>query len=68
MLLKHRTGGAELILNACSSVGREGCHKTPFKDSYLKIDEPMARFAVEKGEKIAVYGTVKTTLSQVRGS
>ena len=29
---------------------------------YFKIDEPMARIAVEKGEKIAVYGTVKTTL------
>ena len=53
----------ELILNACSSVG-EGVDviRPLLKIPYLKIDEPMARFAVEKGEKIAVYGTVKTTL------
>ena len=61
--LEAQDWGAELILNACSSVG-EGVDviRPLLKSPYLKIDEPMARFAVEKGEKIAVYGTVKTTL------
>lgn len=61
--LEAQDWGAELILNACSSVG-EGVDviRPLLKIPYLKNDEPMARFAVEKGEKIAVYGTVKTTL------
>ena len=61
--LEAQDWGAELILNACSSVG-EGVDviRPLLKIPYLKIDEPMARSAVEKGEKIAVYGTVKTTL------
>ena len=61
--LEAQDWGAELILNACSSVG-EGVDviRPLLQIPYLKIDEPMARFAVEKGEKIAVYGTVKTTL------
>ena len=61
--LEAQDWGAELILNACSSVG-EGVDviRPLLKMPYLNIDEPMARFAVEKGEKIAVYGTVKTTL------
>ena len=61
--LEAQDWGAELILNACSSVG-EGVDviRPLLKIPYLEIDEPMARFAVEKGEKIAVYGTVKTTL------
>ena len=55
--------GAKLILNACSSVG-EGVDviRPLLTIPYLKIDEPMARTAVERGDKIAVYGTVKTTL------
>lgn len=55
--------GAELILNACSSVG-EGVDviRPLLKIPYLKIDEPMARIAVEQGNRIAVYGTVRTTL------
>ena len=61
--LEAQDWGAELILNACSSVG-EGVDviRPLLKIPYLKIDEPMARIAVEKGEKIAVYGTVETTL------
>ena len=61
--LEAQDWGAELILNACSSVG-EGVDviRPLLKIPYLNIDEPMARSAVEKGEKIAVYGTVKTTL------
>lgn len=53
----------KLILNACSSVG-EGVDviRPLLTIPYLKIDEPMARTAVERGDKIAVYGTVKTTL------
>ena len=67
--LEAQDWGAELILNACSSVG-EGVDviRPLLKIPYFKIDEPMARIAVEKGEKIAVYGTVKTRWSQVRGS
>lgn len=61
--LEAQDWGAELILNACSSVGEGVDVIGPLlKIPYLKIDEPMARSAVEKGEKIAVYGTVKTTL------
>ena len=62
-VLEAQDWGAELILNACSSVG-EGVDviRPLLKIPYLKIDEPMVRSAVEKGEKIAVYGTVKTTL------
>ena len=61
--LEAQDWGAELILNACSSVG-EGVDviRPLLKIPNLKFDEPMARSAVEKGEKIAVYGTVKTTL------
>ena len=61
--LEAQDWGAELILNACSSVG-EGVDviRHILKIPYHNIDETMARSAVEKGEKIAVYGTVKTTL------
>lgn len=55
--------GAELILNACSSVGEGVDVIRPLLNiPYLKIDEPMARIAVESGNRIAVYGTVPTTL------
>lgn len=55
--------GAELILNACSSIGEGVNLIRPFLEiPYLKIDEPMARIAVEDGSRIAVYGTVATTL------
>ena len=62
-VLEAQDWGAELILNAGSSVG-EGVDviRPLLKIPYLNIDEPMARLAVEKGEKIAVYRTVKTTL------
>ena len=61
--LEAQDWGAELILNACSSVG-EGVDviRPLLKIPSLKIDEPMARIAEGKGEKIAVYGTVETTL------
>lgn len=55
--------GAEVILNACSSVG-EGIDviRPLLQVPCLKIDEPMARIAAESGVRIAVYGTVATTL------
>lgn len=47
--LEAQDWGAELILNACSSVG-EGVDviRPLLKIPYLKIDEPMARSAVER--------------------
>jgi aspartate/glutamate racemase len=55
--------GADMILNACSSVGEatdmiRGMISIPI----IKIDEAMANEASELGKKIAVLATVKTTL------
>ena len=55
--------GADVIINQCSSVGEavnilRGMTKIP----YIKIDEPMAKKAVETGTNIAVIGTVSSTL------
>jgi len=55
--------GADIILNQCSSVGDaveilRGMVNVP----YIKIDEPMAKKAVEIGTNIAVIGTVASTL------
>ena len=55
--------GADIIINQCSSVGEavnilRGMTKIP----YIKIDEPMAKKAVETGKNIAVIGTVSSTL------
>ncbi len=56
--------GADAILNACSSVGEAfDIARTLVTIPALKIDEPMAELAVEQGQKIAVYGTVATTLA-----
>lgn len=55
--------GAQLILNACSSVGEAiDILRHLVAIPCLKIDEPMAGQAVAKGSRIAVFGTVKTTL------
>lgn len=55
--------GAQLILNACSSVGEAAdVLRRLVAIPCLKIDEPMARQAVAAGRRIAVFGTVKTTL------
>lgn len=55
--------GADAILNACSSVGEafDLARKTTEVPT-LRIDEPMAEMAVESAKRIAVYGTVATTL------
>lgn len=61
--LEAQDWGAGIILNACSSVG-EGVDviRPLLHVPYMKIDEPMAGEAVAQGRRIAVYGTVKTTL------
>jgi Asp/Glu/hydantoin racemase len=55
--------GAELILNACSSVGEatdllRGMIRTPI----VKVDEAMAEQASTIGSRIGVVATVSTTL------
>jgi aspartate/glutamate racemase len=55
--------GADVILNTCSSVGDLFGQIQPFvKLPILKIDEPMARQAVEMFSSIAVLATLPTTL------
>lgn len=55
--------GADIILNACSSVG-EAVNMVQDKITVpiVKIDESMANDASELGEKIGVVATVRTTL------
>ena len=55
--------GADIILNACSSVGAAfDLARRSVSIPTLRIDEPMAEAAVAGGGDIAVYGTVATTL------
>ncbi len=55
--------GADLILNACSSVGETVDVARPtIGVPILKIDEAMAEQAVRAGRRIAVAATVATTL------
>ena len=55
--------GADIILNACSSVGEAfDVAKSITTVPCLKIDQAMAEEAVGAGSNIAVYGTVGTTL------
>lgn len=55
--------GADIILNACSSVGEAfDVAQSVTTVPCLKIDQAMAEAAVEAGTNIAVYGTVGTTL------
>ncbi|MBQ7888992.1 MAG: Asp/Glu/hydantoin racemase [Erysipelotrichaceae bacterium] len=54
---------ADVIFNQCSSVGEAfDIAKKTTNIKTLKIDEPMAKKAVELGEKIAVVATVKSTM------
>ena len=55
--------GVDAILNACSSVGEafDMARKTTEIPTF-RIDEPMAQLVVDTGKRIAVYGTVATTL------
>ncbi len=55
--------GVDVILNQCSSVGEVADEIRPFIDvPIVKVDEAMARKAVELGKKIAVIATVPTTV------
>lgn len=55
--------GADVILNACSSVGETVDVARKLIDTpILKIDEPMAEAAVAAGKRIAVHATVASTL------
>lgn len=62
-VLAAESMGADIILNACSSVGEAfDVARSVTTVPTLKIDQAMAEAAVEKGRRIAVYGTVGTTL------
>lgn len=55
--------GADVILNACSSVGETvDVARRVVDRPILKIDEPMAELAVQTGKRIAVMATVASTL------
>lgn len=55
--------GAELILNTCSSIGDAVYGAREFSPiPIIRIDEPMARRAIELTDSIAVLATLPTTL------
>ncbi|MGE5592611.1 MAG: aspartate/glutamate racemase family protein [Betaproteobacteria bacterium] len=55
--------GADVILNACSSVGEVvEVARNLVSIPIVRVDEPMAERAAEFGETIGVVATVKTTL------
>lgn len=56
--------GADVILNTCSSVGEAvyEARKT-LQVPILRIDEPMAKLAVSKFNRIGVVATLNTTLN-----
>ena len=55
--------GADYILNTCSSVGEVASAARNILDTpILKIDEPMAKQAVQNFQKIGVLATLPTTL------
>jgi Asp/Glu/hydantoin racemase len=55
--------GADVIINACSSVGEASDSLKDFiRTPIIKIDEPMAQEACAIGRRIGVVATVSTTL------
>lgn len=55
--------GADIILNTCSSVGEVVyTGRQMIRTPILRIDEPMARKAVQEHSRIAVVATLSTTL------
>ncbi|MBC8536410.1 aspartate/glutamate racemase family protein [Feifania hominis] len=55
--------GADLIVNSCSTVGEVAdIYAQAVHIPVMKIDLPMARQAVELGERIALIATLETTL------
>ncbi len=58
-----KNNGSDGVLLACSSIGEAAdISRKVLNIPLLKIDEPMADLAVEKGKRILVLGTVKSTL------
>jgi Asp/Glu/hydantoin racemase len=58
-----RDMGADVILNTCSSVGEVIPGARALLDvPIVRIDEPMARLAVERATRIGVLATLPTTL------
>lgn len=56
--------GVDLIFNQCSSVGEAAdIAAQTISTPVLKVDEPMARRAVELGRRIAVIATVGSTMA-----
>jgi Asp/Glu/hydantoin racemase len=56
--------GADVILNACSSVGEVVAKaREQVTVPIVRIDEPMADLAIQSGEKIGVVATLATTLN-----
>lgn len=59
--------GADLILNACSSVGEAADLAAQTVDiPVVKIDSAMARMAVRKGSRIGLVATTPTTIGPSR--
>src|SRR4051812_21214038 len=55
--------GADIILNACSTVGETVDHvRNSISVPILKIDEAMAEKAVSLGRRIGIFATVSSTL------
>ncbi|MCF7933542.1 MAG: aspartate/glutamate racemase family protein [Spirochaetia bacterium] len=55
--------GCDMILNQCSSVGEAAdIAGKAISIPYVKVDAPMAREAISKGNRIGVVGTAYTTL------
>ncbi|MEH7095812.1 aspartate/glutamate racemase family protein [Neobacillus vireti] len=55
--------GADCILNACSSIGELVKYIQPeVATPIVRIDDAMAEFAVNSGERIGVAATLETTL------
>ena len=62
-VLAAQDGGADVIMNQCSSVGEAVDTARKLVDiPVLRMDEPMAREAVRRGPRIGVVATVATTL------
>jgi Asp/Glu/hydantoin racemase len=59
--------GADVIFNTCSSVGEVADWARPmFNTPIVKIDEAMARYAVEQSQRIGVLATLPTTLEPTK--
>lgn len=62
--------GANVILNACSSVGRAAKLAKPLYElsgtGFVRIDEEMAHAAVRAGSRIGIVATLPTTLEPTK--